>query len=242
MTTDEVIRPKVEETTTEATAEKAAETTAEAAQPAAEAKAADDKASPEESAWRERVQQARARAKETERAAEEAELRITELRNQLYATGTPKDRNETAAELDAAGPKLQELRAQARAAAKELEELVAYGREKGFKEAPGPKAASEDGQPNDSYYRQRYNELREALQTAERRVQLHENRIRDLNARITNNSVSGDNFYIAQLQQDRNDELEKLEEARAARSKAQSDIEALMEEARRAGVAPGVFR
>jgi hypothetical protein len=119
---------------------------------------------------------------------------------------------------------------------------VEYGREKGFKEAEGPKAVGDDGKPNEQFYRSRFASLNEALQTAERRAQLYENRVRDLNQRISNNSGTGDNFYIAQIQQERTEMQQKLEEARAARAKAQSDLVALLEEARRNGVPPGVFR
>jgi chromosome segregation ATPase len=199
--------------------------------------------SPEESAWRERVKGARDRAKALEQQSEETELRVTAIRNQMSVSGqTPRDRNQAAAELEETGKRLNDLRAQARAAAADLNKIVEYGREKGFKEAGEPKATSDDGKPNEQYYRAQYAKLTEARQAAERRAQLYENRLRDLNQRITNNSVTGDNFYLSQLQQERDEVQAKLEEARAARSKAQGDIEALMDEARRASVPPGVFR
>ena len=52
----------------------------------------------------------------------------------------------------------------------------------------------------------------------------------------------GDNFYTMQLQQERDAAQQKLEEARAELSKAQTDLDTLKEDARRAGVAPGLFR
>ncbi len=210
---------------------------------APKAQAGEAKSDPEEASWRERVEKARARAKELERQAEETELRVTQLRNDLSASGQgASNRNRTAAELDRTGQQLKDLRANARAASSDLEKLLEYGRQKGFSEAAGPKAASEDGKPNEDYYRTRYAALTEELQTTERRVQLYDNRVRDLNQRITTNSVSGDNFYIAHLKEERDESQQKLEEARAARNKAYNDIDALKEEARRAGVPPGVFR
>jgi chromosome segregation ATPase len=248
LTTDDVLRPKAVDPSGEQLTDPAAAKDGSSSKPEEEAKpngpkSADPAGNPEEASWRERVQSARERAKSLERASEEAELRVTEIRNQMSVSGqTPQQRNQSAGELEQAGQRVTDLRAQARAAAEDLNKLVEYGREKGFKEAEGPKAASDDGKPNEQYYRSRFASLNEALQTADRRAQLYENRVRDLNQRITNNSVTGDNFYITQIQQERNEMQQKLEEARAARLKAQTDLDNLLEEARRNGVPPGVFR
>lgn len=203
------------------------------------------KVSPEELAWRERVKTARARAKDLQRAAEEAELRITELRNELGASGqSAAYRNNTAAELEQAGKRAVELRAEARAAADDLNELLDYGKQKGFTEAAEPKPESEDGKPNEEYYRSRLAELNEQIGSAQRQIQVYDNRVRDISQRILMNGGKrgGDNFYILQLQQDRQDAQQKLDDAKAALVKAQSDLDALREEARRAGVSPSLFR
>ncbi|HSE97742.1 MAG TPA: hypothetical protein VLD57_05680, partial [Blastocatellia bacterium] len=209
----------------------------------ARAQAGSDKPNAEEAAWRERVSQARQRAESLERSAEQAEIQVTELRNALGVSGqTARYRNNTAAELERAGQRLLELRAQAREAAADLEKLLQYGKEKGFNETPGPKTTTDDGKPNEDYYRTRFAKLNEEYQTAMRRLQLYENRVRDLNARINLNSGSGDNFYIAQLQQERDEAQQRMNEARAASARAQQEIAALVEEARRAGLPPGIFR
>jgi hypothetical protein len=205
------------------------------------------KASTEEAAWRDRVRQARERATALQRTAEEAELRITQLRNDLSVSGqSARNHNQTVADLDQAGQQISALRNQARAAKDDLEQLLQYGKEQHFTEAEGPKSTADDGKPNEDYYRSRYTALREELQTAERRMQLYDNRVRDYQQRILNNSGNskkgGDNFYTAQLQQDRDEAQHNLDEARTARDRTASRIEALIEEARRAGVAPGVFR
>lgn len=253
LTTDDVIKAKTDQATAEplteaapakeaaSSKEVASSKPVEGAKPDAPKTAQPD--NPEETSWRERVQAARERAKSLERASEEAELRVTEIRNQMSVSGqTPQQRNQSAAELEQAGQRVTELRQQSREAAEDLNKLVEYGREKGFKEVEGPKPSSDDGKPNEQYYRSRFASLNEALQTADRRAQLYENRVRDLNQRISNNSGTGDNFYIAQIQQERNEMQQKLEEARAARLKAQTDLDTLLEEARRSGVPPGVFR
>jgi hypothetical protein len=208
----------------------------------------ESKVSPEEVSWREQVAKARENVKASERAAEEGELRITALRNNLAVSGqTPQYRNETAAELDEAGRQLKELRARARAAAEELAQLLEAGQQSKFSEAPGPSRTLENGNANEDYYASRYVALVETWQAAERRVQLYDNRVRDLGQRILQTGgkkgeKGGDNFYMMQLQQELKEVQQQLDDSRAASAKARTDLDALKEEARRAGVAPGVFR
>lgn len=252
LTTDD-IRP-VEQPLAEskATAPKPEAGKAETVEPkASQPKEGDTKVSAEEGSWRERVNKARDQAKALERAAEEAELRITAIRNELGVSGqSARDRNDSAAELEQAGQRFSELRAQARAAADDLAGLLEYGKQKGFNEAEEPKQ-TEGGKPNEQYFRAKFAKLNEAVDSAQRRIQLYENRVRDLNQRIMSNSggrdksgrpTGGDNFYNLQLQQDLDEAQQKLKEAREALTQAQADLDALMEEARREGVPPGVFR
>ncbi len=255
LTTEDVIRAtgpvasEAKETAAEPeTAIKADGTEPKPAQP----KATDVKVTEEESSWRESVGKARSRAKELEKAAEEAELRITGLRNDLGTSGkSARYRNDTAAELDQAGRRLSELKIQARTAADDAAQLVEYGRQKGYTEAEGPKPTSEEGKPNEDYYRAQFAKLTEALDSAQRRVQLYNDRVRDLNQQLSTNSggkdgkgraTGGDSFFALQLQKDRDEALLKLDEARTAQTQSQNDIDALREEARRAGIPPGLFR
>ena len=256
LTTDDVVRQPAAEPLSDSkeTAAKPEETAkAGASEPKANLpKSGDASVDPEEASWRERVAKARDRAKELERAAEEAELRITALRNDLGTSGqSARERNDTAAEIGLAGQRLSELRAQARSAAEDAAQLVEYGRQKGFKEAEDPKPTVEEGKPNEQYYRSRFSKLTENLESARRRVQLYDNRIRDLNQQLATNSsgkdksgrsTGGDSFFALQLQKEREEAQQKLDEARAAYTQAQTELDALKEDARRAGVPPGVFR
>ena len=262
LTTDDVARAASTAESTEGAektkADGAEKSKEEAAKPGevaatdAQAKSAEGKVSPEESSWRDRVGKARTRAKELERAAEEAELRITALRNDLGKSGeSARYRNNTAAEMDQAGQQLKVIRAQALAAADDLAQLVDYGKQKGFTEAEGPKPTTDGGNPNEEYFRSRLAKVREDIESAQRRVELYNNRVRDLNQQLATNSsgkdknghkTGGDSFYSGQLQQERDDAQQKLDEARSALSKAQNDLEDLQQEARRAGVPPGLFR
>jgi hypothetical protein len=254
LTTDDVARPQLPEPPVEA--KQAAVKPEDAAKPvSAEAKPGEPrnetKPDPEESSWREQVGKARARAKELERAAEETELRVTALRNELGVSGgSAKHRNETASEMDQAGQLLIAARSQSRAADDDLAQLVEFGRVKGFSEAAEPKP-TEQGKVNEEYYRTKFATLTEALETAQRRIALYENRVSDLSQQLLSNGAGkdkngrgtgGDSFFAAQLQKDREEAQENLAEARAAFGKAQADLDALKTEARRAGVPPGLFR
>jgi chromosome segregation ATPase len=248
LTTDDVVTNKAAKTTeasetmTEESSKKAGDAV-KAANPKSDgdAKAGAEKNSAEEKAWREQVARARERAESVERSAEEAELRVTALRNSLGVSGQDaKTRNSIAAEMDQAGKQVTELKNQTHAAKAALQKLLNEGQEKGFTEASGPKATTSEGKANTDYYKARYAKLTQAVQDAERRIQLYENRVRSLNEMITN--PNRDRFSGTQLQQDRDEAQQKADEAHTALEKAQSDLQKLMGEARAAGIAPGVFR
>jgi hypothetical protein len=247
MTSDDVSQP-VASTPDDAGDTKPVDGKAEAGKPEA-AKGDRKEVSVEEAAWRERVSQAREKAKAAERAAEEGELRITSLRNELGVSGrSPQARNQTAADLETAGQKLKDLRTQSSEASADLKALLEYGKDKGYSEAEGPKATNAEGKANEEYYRGRFAELNEEVQTAERRMQLYTDRISDLQQRILNNGSAGagkkggDNFTLAQLQQDKEEAQRSFNEAQAAKNRALEKRDALIEEARRAGLPPGLFR
>ena len=241
LTTDDVVKP----TADEPTESKPAAAKPEELANASPVKPGETKTSAEEAAWRDHVNKARDRAKELERATEQTELRITALRNDLGVSGqSARYRNDVAAEIQQTAQRLSDLREQSRRAAEDLTQLLDYGKEKGFKEAEGPKATSDEGKPNEEFYRAQLAKLNEAIDTAQRRTQLYQNRLNDVSQRILMNGgkKGGDNFYMMQLQKDRDEAQSKLDESQAALAKAHSDLDALKEEARRAGITPDLFR
>jgi hypothetical protein len=209
----------------------------------------DKPVSADEAAWRERIRQARDKAKALQRAAEEGELRVTALRNELGVSGrSPQYRNQIAANLDTAGQQLTELRKQSRDADADLKDMVQFGKDRGYSEAEGPKPTSDDGKANEAFYVAKFAEVNEEVQTAERRVQLYSDRLRDIQQRILNNGSAGagkkggDNFTLAQLQQEKEEAQRGFDDAQSAKTRAIEKRDALIEEARRAGVPPGLFR
>ena len=146
--------------------------------------------------------------------------------------------------MNQAGQQLLALKAAAKQAAEELAELIEVGRLNQYTEARGPDPILKTGRANEDYYKSRYEALTEALQAAERRVQLYDDRVRDVSQRIlqTGGKNGGDNFFLAHLNQEKQEAQEQLEVARAASMKARADLDSLQEEARRAGLPPGIFR
>jgi len=209
----------------------------------------DKPVSADEAAWRGRISQARDKAKALQRAAEETELRVTALRNELGVSGrSPQYRNQIAADLDAAGQRVTELRKQSRDADADLKDLLQFGKDRGYSEAEGPKPVTNEGKANEAFYVPKFAEANEEIQTAERRVQLYGDRVRDIQQRILNNGSGGagksggDNFTLAQLQQEKEEAQRNLDDAQSAKTRAVEKRDALIEEARRAGVPPGLFR
>ena len=241
LNTDDVVRP----TTEQPTESKPVAAKPEEIESASPTKSAEAKTSAEEASWRDGVNKARDRAKELERTTEQTELRVTALRNDLGVSGqSARYRNDVAAEIQQTGQRLTDLREQSRRAAEDLTQLLDYGKEKGLREAEGPKATSDEGKPNEEFYRAQLSKLNEAIDSAQRHTQLYQNRLNDVSQRILMNGgkKGGDNFYMMQLQKDRDEAQSKLDESQAALAKAHSDLDALKEEARRAGITPDLFR
>ena len=198
--------------------------------------------SPAEAAWREKLKAARDRAQAVEHQADQTELDITGLRNKIGDPGQDANsRNDLVAEMDSMGKKLADLRAEQEQAKGAVSALLDEGRDHGFTEAPeaGP---TKDGAPNKDYYKTKYAELQQQLSDAQKKAEIYENRIRDINARISSDSRGGDNFAIGKLQQEKQTAQDSLDDAQAAVEKAQQDLNDLLEQARQAGVPPGVFR
>jgi|HubBroStandDraft_6_1064221.scaffolds.fasta_scaffold40837_2 hypothetical protein len=243
LTTEDVMRRGGDVETSDVVEESSGKKKSDAGAKASGERGEKTEISSEEKAWRENVKQARQRADAAQRAAEEAELRVTDLRNRLSVSGLDqRDRNVILAEMEETGDTVKQLRAEAKQAKSDLENALDQGREKGYREDAGPSETTKDGKPNESYYREKYAKLTKELDDAQRRVQLYDDRVRDINQRITINSRTGDNYFIAKLQQDRDEAQQSLQDAQASVEKAQQDIDALKEEARTSGVPPGVFR
>ena len=186
--------------------------------------------------WRRDYEAARDRSRAATAAAQQAEIQQTQLRNQLASTGSSQQRNAVAQEIEALGARVRELQEVATRAKEELARVEEEGRLRKFKLAAGPSPRTKSGRTNPEYIRDEYTKAAAALQDADRRIALYQFRVSDLQARITNNSGSGDQYTQMRLQGELNEALRGLEEARADRVNAATTAD----QARRAAANAGI--
>lgn len=208
------------------------------------------KIDPAEIEWRERLAQSREAVRQLRQRTQETELQLTEIRNNRYAGNlTPEKLNAAANAMNNNGQQLSILRQQLNAATQAMEEVASEGKLKGFHEAVKT-PVTEKGDANEDYYKSRYVELVDQFNDADRRIKLYDFRVRDLRTQMEGNGGTaskgkkggGDNFTGMQIQREIDQALIDMDLARVDLAKAREAIDALTEEARRAGLPPGIFR
>jgi chromosome segregation ATPase len=196
-----------------------------------------------ERAWNERLSKAREKVKDLERRADQAELEVNRLRNFLFSA-EPRDAG-TNGQISARMSELSELshrlRAEAKAAQEEVDEILSEGETRKFKVESLP-PTTKTGAPNLEYYRSRSAELQSDLRDAEARAEVMLLRMRELRYRINGQSGSGDNFFLARLQGELQEAEQGLERARARITELSQQLEALRQQAAAAGVPLGELR
>jgi hypothetical protein len=203
---------------------------------AAGAKAGAKKQNPAEVDWRRRYAAAQARVRKANEAAQEAELKVTDLRNRLGQSGSVEERRALVAELDQQGDVVTRTKQEAQAAATALSALQQEGASKKYSATPGPSATTKGGQANPNYYAQKYADAQQRLADANRRVQLYQNRLTEGRSRQLNEGGSGDQFAQFKIQGDIDDAQKQLDKATADRDAAQRDLDAVRKAARDANV------
>lgn len=194
------------------------------------------KENPEEVAWRRRYEAAKKQADETKRTAENAELRVTEIRNQIADPTDTSSKDGLRAELESQGAVVRQAKEAASAAAAELTRIKAEGDAEGFRPVAGPTATKKTGEPNEAFYLKEYQKAKQQLADANREVTLYQNQVNDLRVRQLNESGSGDNFVQLKLQAQLNEALEKLEKAQQKQATASSRLDDVRSQARRSGI------
>ena len=200
------------------------------------AKAAGKKQNPAELDWRRRYSAAQARVRKANQAAQEAELKVTDLRNRLGQSGSVENRKALIAELDQQGDVVNRTKQEAQAAAAQLAAVQQEGASKKYSAAPGPSVTTKGGQANPSYYAQKYADAQQRLADANRRVQVYQNRLAEGRTRQLNDGGSGDQFSQFKIQGDIDDAQKQLDKATADRDAAQRDLDAVRRAARDANV------
>lgn len=207
LTTDDVIatRPSTPVPTSEAnkTPQPKAPGTAAQPTPPTPAATAEETKKGAEKNWNEQVRQAQEKARNLALQADQTELQITQLRNQLFsATARPPEAqgqiNNQIAQLSA---QATQLRAASQAAQQAVETLQAEGKAKEY-QLQAVALTNEKGEPNQSAYQDEYSKLQNELQAARARLEV-------LQLRVTNNQSdtlkkgNGDNFTLNRMRQER---------------------------------------
>lgn len=202
------------------------------------------KVDPAEIEWRERLTKAREMVRQLRQQTQETELALTAIRNDRNGNNlTPERLNSIANAMNNNGQQLAILRQQLSTASQEMEQIVTEGKIKTFHEEMKT-PVTEKGEANEEYYKSRYVELVDQYNDADRRIKLYNFRIADLHAQLEGNGGKngGDNFAGMRIQRDIDQAMIDMDLARADLTKARESIDALTEEARRAGLPPGIFR
>lgn len=189
-----------------------------------------------ELAWRQRYSEAKSAVAAAEKRAQEAELRLTDLRNDLATTSTTGGRNAVAAQIEQQGDVVRQAKADVASARERLERVTAEGQRQRFSPDPGPSRTTKSGAPNPAFYAQAITSAQNAYDDATRRIELYQNQVNDVRQRILNNAGSGDNFTQLKLQQELDSALQQLEKAKSDQITAQQKLENAKTAARNAGI------
>ena len=185
--------------------------------------------------WRERLQRAQQQVRELRRQADATELEINRKKNMLFS-GEPRSTQThkgLIADIDILTFQMRRLRAEAANAQADVDALLAEGDASGYSVTPTAIKQAITGRDE---YRSRYNELNIDLLDAQKRVDVLQLRINDINRRILLNSGSGDEFYNNRLRDQLQATEDDLYDTRARAAAIRRNLEELRQEARRAGI------
>lgn len=180
----------------------------EAAASGAEAKKSAEKG------WNDRLRQAQEKARVLTLQADQTELQITQLRNQLFSASTraPEANGQMNNQIAALSAQTNRLRAEAKAAQQSLEALQAEGRDNQYS-VQSVALTNEKGEPDQAAYQGEQDKLQGELQAAQARSEVLQLRLRN-NQAETLKKASGDNFALNRLREEREQITAELEKTR----------------------------
>ena len=187
-----------------------------------------------ELAWRKRLAAAEKAVSDAEQQFMDAELKVTELRNEGTKRGSD---TRFQAELEQQGKLVDQARQKVAAARQALDKVRAEGAAKKWSAAPSAEEkATAKPVPKTTAIRGQYSTAKKNLDSVNKRIKLYQHRVSELNLKLTVNSGSGDNYAQAGIQ-------EQLDEANSELERAKGDLpgaQAAFDRARRAASSAGV--
>ncbi len=246
LTTDDVIGAKPLAPTPAATAKEEGKSTAAANKPALQkaaastpANAAEDLKKKAEKEWNERLKKAQDILSELERRADQAELQITQLRNQLFSATSraPEANGQLNARISELSALRNRLRAEAQAAQQDVARLEAEGQRQAY-QAAETALVNENGEPDAQAFQAEHSKLQSELRDAQARIEVLQIRLNRAQAEVLNRG-NGDNFTLNRLRQERDQVTAELQETRARIEDVKNKLQTHRQKAAAAGVSLG---
>lgn len=203
------------------------------------AKAGDDAKKQAEKDWNERLKKAQENLSGLERRADQTELQITQLRNQLFSATArgPEINGQLTARINELSELRNRLRAEAQVAQLDVAQLETEGRRNAYQTSETP-LTNEKGEPDAQAFRAEYEKLQSELRDAQARVEVLQFRLNRAQAEVLNRG-NGDNFALNRLRQERDQAATELQDTRTRIEDVKNKLQAHQQKAAAAGVPLG---
>ncbi len=167
-----------------------------------------------EKEWNDRLKKAQEKQGDLERRADQAELQITQLRNQLFSATSrgPELNGQLNTRISEFTAQRNRLRTEAQAAQQAVITLQSEGRNNAYQVSTAS-LTNEKGEPDAQAYQAEQERLQNELRDAEARVEVLRLRLNSMQGEVLKKG-NGDNFTLNRLRQERDRTTAELEEAR----------------------------
>ncbi len=199
-------------------------------------KSAEDPKKKAEKDWNERLKKAQEKLSELERRADQTELQMTQLRNQLFsvAAKAPEANSQLNASISELSGQRNRLRAEAQNAQQEFAILQAEGRNNSYQVIEAS-LVNEKGEPDVLAYQAEQEKLQSELRDAQTRVEVLQIRLNSVQGEVLKKG-NGDNFTLNRLRQERERTITELADTRAQIEELNSKLQSHRRKAIGAGV------
>ena len=245
LTSDDVVGTKPAVPVPSATTKDAGKTPSEKA-PAKDATAtASAKSSEEdpkkkaEKEWNEQLKKAQEKQSDLERRADQTELQITQLRNQLFSATarSPELNGQLNVQISKLSAIRNRLRAEAQTAQQEVAGLQSEGRNNTY-QVSEVSLTNEKGEPDAKAYQAEQETLQNELRDAQARVEVLRIRLNSVQGEVLKKG-NGDNFTLNRLRQERDQTMAELEETRSRIEELKGKLQSHRQKASAVGVTLG---
>jgi chromosome segregation ATPase len=196
----------------------------------------DDPKKNAEQNWNERLRKAQEKAQSLAQQADQVELAITQLRNQLFsaAAKAPEANGQINARITQLFAQMYQLRADAKTAQQEVETLQAEGDANQY-QVQAVSLTNNRGEPDKQAYQKEYNQLQSELRAAHAREEVLQLRLNTIHSETLRNA-NGDNFTLNRLRAEKEQTAAEWEETRAKIATLTNKLQAHRQKAAAAGI------